>query len=62
MEDPKIAAKEPIAVEVEAGKKYFFWKDLSSWTGLDKSFCPDLDYLGLKAAHFGSPWLRLTWI
>ena len=24
MEDPKIAAKEPIAVEVEAGKKYFF--------------------------------------
>ena len=24
MEIPKIAAKEPIAVEVEAGKKYFF--------------------------------------
>ena len=24
MEDPKIAANEPIAVEVEAGKKYFF--------------------------------------
>ena len=24
MEEPKIAAKEPIAVEVEAGKKYFF--------------------------------------
>ena len=24
MEEPKIAAKEPIAVEVEAGKKYMF--------------------------------------